>query len=125
MEGFGNMTREQMEHKIEESKRLSVQYTNEFIRTRTINEQGFLQWKKGLLNCSKEKVLDKIPFDYMSLSLEKEIPEYYVEHPDGAIIKQQEDALNEKIATIESIINEVNMQGVRLLQEFRTRYNMG
>ena len=35
-----------------------------FIAARAVEEQRFTNWYNSLLKCSKEKVLDRIPFDY-------------------------------------------------------------
>lgn len=88
------------------------------ITSRAVQEQKFEQWYTALLKCSKEKFLDKIPFDYTGWSLQKMIPEWYVEHPDGEKAKEQVAAFNAKVAQINALANELNMTGVKLIEEF-------
>jgi hypothetical protein len=94
-----------------------------FISKRTIQEQQFDKWYKGLLACPKEKVLDKIPFDYTTLSLRTLVPEWYVEVPNQEICDQQIAEANAKIDIINKIISDINGDGVRLLEEYNALYS--
>ena len=96
-----------------------------WIQRRTVEEQKFNNWYKKLLECPKEKVLDKIPFDYSSMSLQSMIPEWYEEVPDPAVAHNQIVALNEKISVINGIIRELNDEGLALLREYNAMYSGG
>lgn len=96
-----------------------------FISCRAAEEQKFNQWYTSLLKCSKERVLDKIPFDYTNWSLRSLIPEWYKEVPDPVICNEQVSGLNAKIDTINDIIADINREGIKLLEEYNTLYSGG
>lgn len=89
-----------------------------FLTRRTLQENKINEWHKSLLRCPKEKVLDKIPFDYTKLTLQDLVPEWYRENPDPAICAQQVADANEKLRVVNDIIKEINAEGVRLLEEY-------
>ena len=91
-----------------------------FITKRSMQEQNFNTWYAALLNCSKEKVLDKIPFDYSDLSLQKLIPEWYVEAPRKEVCDEQLAKANAMIKQVNAIIEELNKEGLKLLEEYNT-----
>ena len=98
---------------------LAAKSRETLIAARTVQEQQFNAWKNALLtSCSKEHVLDKIPFDVSSLTTESLIPEWYVDHPNLEIANQQLAAANEKINIVNRIVDELNREGIRLHQEF-------
>ena len=96
-----------------------------FISRRTIEEQKIQRWLEDLLRCDKEKVLDKIPFDYTELSLQNLIPELYVEFPNPEVVKQQREEANKKLEIINDIYRQNNAEGLRLLEEYNTLYASG
>lgn len=96
-----------------------------FIAMRTKEEQKFNNWYLSLLKCPKEVVLDKIPFDYQDMSLQSLVPEWYVEVPNAEVCEQQVKSLNEKLEIINCIIEEVNKEGLKLLEEYNQLYARG
>lgn len=96
-----------------------------FVARRTVEEQKFQAWYQALLKCPKEKVLDKIPFDYADMSIQKEIPEWYAEVPRADVCEKQVAALNEKIDTVNKILYDINQEGLKLLQEYNALYAGG
>lgn len=89
-----------------------------FIQGRTREETKFNNWKGALLQCSKELILDKIPFDVANSTLQTFVPEWYVEKPNEEIAKQQVMELNNKITIVNNIVEEYNMKGIALLKEY-------
>lgn len=89
-----------------------------FISRRAVEEQKFDAWYKSLIQCSKEDVLDKIPFDYTGMSIRTLIPEWYADVPDPAVCSQQVEEANKKIQEINKIIAGINREGIRLLVEY-------
>lgn len=96
-----------------------------WIGWRTIEEQKVEKWHKALMQCSKERVLDKIPFDYTDMSTRTLIPEWYAEVPNPEICSQQVAALNQKIEQINAIIREINAEGLVALDEYNRLYASG
>ena len=96
-----------------------------FIAKRSIQEQNFNMWYQALLGCSKERVLDKIPFDYSDLSLQKLIPEWYAESPRKEVCDEQLAKANEMIGQVNKIIEDLNAEGLKLLEEYNTLYGQG
>lgn len=94
-----------------------------FVAKRTMQEQKFNMWYAALLKCPKEKVLDKIPFDYHSMSLQTLIPEWYAEVPNVEVCTQQLQAANEKIDAVNKIIDSINREGLELLNEYNELYS--
>lgn len=96
-----------------------------WIGRRTIEEQKVEKWHKALMQCSKERVLDKIPFDYTDMSTRTMVPEWYVEVPNPEVCAQQVAALNEKIDQINAIIRDINAEGLEALAEYNSLYASG
>ncbi len=94
-----------------------------FISKRSIQEQNFNKWYASLLKCPKEQVLDKIPFDYTNMSLQSLVPEWYAEVPRAEVCTEQVARANEKIDTINQIIDSINREGVALLEEYNKLYS--
>lgn len=96
-----------------------------FISARAVEEQKFNSWYVSLLKCSKEKVLDKIPFPYEGWTMKTLVPEWYVEQPNPEVCNQQVKEANEKINQINSIIADINAEGLRLLEEYNATFGKG
>lgn len=94
-----------------------------FISRRAAEEQKFERWYKSLMQCSKEKVLDKIPFDYENMSMRTLVPEWYSDAPDPVKCAEQVEAANAKISQINEIIAEINLEGLKLLEEYNALYS--
>lgn len=94
-----------------------------FISKRSVQEQNFNKWYASLLKCPKEKVLDKIPFDYEGMTLQSLVPEWYTEVPDPEVCKLQLEEANKKLDIINSIIDGINREGVALLEEYNKLYS--
>lgn len=88
------------------------------VAKRTVYEREVKQWYDGLMQCSKEKILDKIPFDYTDMSLKTLVPELYEEVPRREVVDQQFAEANRKFHIINSIVNECNQEGLKLIQEY-------
>lgn len=94
-----------------------------FIAKRTVQEQKFNAWYEALLKCPQDKVLDKIPFDYHNMTLQSLVPEWYVDAPDAATCDEQLKAANEKIDIVNKIIDDLNREGVKRLEEYNELYS--
>lgn len=94
-----------------------------FISCRAAEEQKFAGWYASLLKCSKERVLDKIPFDYTNMSIRSLIPEWYKDVPDPDVCAQQVKEANDKISKINEIIADLNREGQKLLEEYNALYS--
>lgn len=88
-----------------------------FIRDRSIQEAKFNEWYARLLKLPL-KVLEKIPFDYSNLSTQALIPEWFKEEPDADVVAAQMAEANGKIDLINEIINQLNEEGVKALDEY-------
>lgn len=88
------------------------------VAKRTVYEREVKQWHDNLMQCSKEKILDKIPFDYTDMSLKTLIPELYEEIPKREIVDKQFAEANMKFHIINCIVNECNQEGLKLIQEY-------
>lgn len=88
------------------------------IAKRAIEEQKFNTWYQYLCNAPEDLVLSKLPFDYKNMTIQTEIPEWYVEVPDPKVCSEQVAKLNEKIKIVNDIYNELNEEGCRLLEEY-------
>lgn len=111
------------EHQVHDVVAIRDKAREIFITRRAAEEQKFERWHKALLKCSKERVLDKIPFDYESMSLRSLCPEWYVEAPNKDVCEQQVREANEKIDQINSIVAEINREGIALLEEYNRLYS--
>ncbi len=96
-----------------------------FIAARAVEEQRFTNWYNSLLKCSKEKVLDRIPFDYEGWTMRTLVPEWYVDKPDPKVCDEQVAEANRKISQINDIIADINAEGLKMLQEFNEAYGKG
>lgn len=90
------------------------------IAYRSKEETRFNNWKKALLTCGKEEVLDKLPFDVNEISLEGWIPELYKDRPDPDKYKKQLQQANTLIEQVNSIMDELNRKGAVLLEEYNS-----
>lgn len=88
------------------------------IAYRTREETKFNNWKKALLTCSKEEVLDKIPYDIQSMTFESLIPEIYKDRPNQAQYAKELKAANAILEECNNIIDELNREGAKLLEEY-------
>ena len=97
---------------------LRRKYREALIAERTKQEQQVNNWKRVLLTCSKEKILDKIPVDVESLTYESLFPELYKDVIDEAAYDEQYNKAMELINFINNLVNEHNKKGVEVLKEF-------
>lgn len=88
------------------------------VTKRSIEEQKFATWYNYLMNAPEDLVLSKLPFDYKDMTIQKEIPEWYVDVPDPKVCAEQVAKLNEKIKIVNDIYNGLNEEGCRLLEEY-------
>ena len=95
------------------------QHREIFVQERTKQETKFNNWKAALLKCSKEQILDKIPFEIENATFQTFIPEWYVDKPNKEIAHQQVVEFNKKIELVNSIVEEFNMKGMELLNEYK------
>lgn len=100
---------------------LARQARETFITRRSKEEQKFKTWYAQFLN-TPESFKAKIPFDLGELSIEKLIPEWYVEKPNKEICDQQFAQAMEKINIINELVYQYNEEGIRALQEYNQKY---
>lgn len=96
-----------------------------FVSLRTREEQKVEQWRGRLLQCSKELVLDKLPFDCQTVSLRTMCPELYADIPNPDLCHQQVAAANEMLQRVNEIIADINRGSIELLEEYNRLYNGG
>ena len=90
-----------------------------FIADRTQAEYRFNEWYTGLLGCSKEDVLDKLPYNYDNMSFKTECPAFYEDIPNEMDCVEQLLALNEKMNIANNIVNELNKDNLIKLEQYR------
>lgn len=88
-----------------------------WISERTKEEQKFNTWYQNLLSLP-QNVLDRIPFDYRSLSFKDIVSEWYKEVPDKEIASQQVKKINDIIKSVDNIMFELNKDAIAALEEY-------
>lgn len=88
-----------------------------FIAIRTRREQTFDQWLKGWLKCP-EDVRNMISYDFSNSTFKSEVPEFYADVPNPTVCKEQLDTLNGKIMEVNELIDKLNREGLKRLEEY-------
>lgn len=92
-----------------------------FIAARTRREQEFNEWKNGILK-TPDEFRNKLPFDVATLTMQSLVPEWYSDTPNKEVCSEQIKAANEKLNAVNTVIEQYNQEGIKLLIEFNQEY---
>lgn len=92
-----------------------------FISRRANGEQVFNTWKAGWMKCP-DRVREQAEYDFTNSTFSSECPEFYAEFPNPEVAKAQLDKLNERIMSINMLIDSINKEGLERLKEYNALY---
>lgn len=90
-----------------------------FIKERTRIEMQIDDWRTKAAKLP-EAFLSRLSYNPQNISVQSEIPEWYVEYPNQEVADQQVAALREKMNEYTNLMHEYYEQGEALSKEYDT-----